>query len=167
MEPSAIQSALLNLNSQAEFECDEIGQTWGVSYIRVVVAQISSFQSIEHFFVNSLFVGKSYCSNGFGEKSWYEGADLEKWASGLKIESTTQAQLLNFIDLSIKEHIEEHQKYNHDVFMDINKIPLIENIKHSWVVEETLEPRHYINWTKYYLGANESYYILGEGHWES
>ncbi|WP_136666925.1 hypothetical protein [Flavobacterium sp. H122] len=81
-------------NFNLDFETNGIGMTWGVSYVRLTIGAKSKFENIEHFFFSTLKSEVNQTSGIYGQPTWAEKTDLNKWAENLKVKEIKNEDLI-------------------------------------------------------------------------
>ncbi|MCE2996845.1 MAG: hypothetical protein ACK5RG_21815 [Cyclobacteriaceae bacterium] len=167
MEKGILIETINKNNYNLDFEVDEVGMTWGVSYVRFVIGDKLKFESIEHFFFSTLKSKGNITSMLGGGKTWTERADLTRWANGLTIESIDDLTVIKFIDSSIREINEHATNWTEETTVNTSTLNLPKTFDQCWFLRETVDTRHYINTTQIYLAVSADKYLYIEGHWES
>jgi hypothetical protein len=156
-----------NKEPKFNFDFDELGMTWQISYVRFVGGDKKQFNSIEYFYFSLIKSINNVTSNIFGSLEWKYKVDLLNWAANLEIE---QIETKDFdIDLyeAFKELSENENKWEESERIDKSKIKIPNGLLNCWTIKETKELRHPVGltWSKIVETAESFFYL--ERHWES
>jgi len=167
MEKIKINSIIKTEAYNTNFEFDKVGMTWGISYIRFTIGLKKNFNCLEQFFISAFKTENNLSSMMEGGKTWEERANFANWANGLKIEEIDTNQIKEFTKESIKDLDEFKNDWDINQRIDTSTLKLPKLIKKGWLIKETVDVRHFINTTVFYLANCGDTYLLIEGHWES
>jgi len=127
-----------------KFDFDELGLTWGGSYIRFVSGSKEIFHSPEHFYLSLIRTVEMHTCLSYGLSHWQFKVDLLQWCSGLKIEEISKSKFSGIVEGSLEE-IDEHKDDNKDLKeyeFDDSKIMVPTEILKYWRIKETRSYRH-------------------------
>lgn len=154
-------------NPNFDFDFDELGMTWQVSFVRLVGGDKNSYNSIEHFFFSLIKSGTNMTSSYIGQPEWKEKVNLIDWANGLKIEHVNNMDFNNELSSAYRELDEEEKNWEKTERINRSKINIPKDIVNCWSIEETKELRLPVGstWSKI-VETKEKYFYI-ERHWES
>ncbi|QCE42758.1 hypothetical protein [Psychroserpens sp. NJDZ02] len=153
-----------NLN----FEFDEIGMTWQVSFVRYVGASKTNFDSIEDFFYCLIKSGNNMTTNYVGKPEWKDSTNIENWIGNLDIIKLSKDSFQNEFNDAFRELDDEENNWEESERIDRTKIILPnDNIISCWRIEETADFRNPVGSTWSFIAESKNEFLYIERHWES
>ena len=139
--------------------------TWQVSHVWIAGGYKENYESIEEFYLNTIFKLSPYESGYVGQGPWIERVNLTKWCNGLKLEKVNDVIVQAEVEQALAEALENKDNWDGEFSPEKFKIPSV--LLEAYSVSESVDARTALGGHWGFIFSSDNAYFYLERNWES